>query len=92
MALTFHEPTETIPANRYVYVFKKRPNKLFPIADICKFKSPVIPAELSFDGDIVFAWTFARDFCNESGVLLDSIRRIKTTKSHICNLWQHDDR
>lgn len=85
--MTLHEPNETIPANRYVYLFKKRPTRLFPVISICKFKEPVIPAELSFKDDIVFAWIFARDFCNASGILHESMRRINITKERHCNFW-----
>jgi len=85
--MTLHEPTETIPANRYVYLFTKRVNRLFPVITIQKFNDPVVPAELSFLDDIVFAWTFARDLCNESGILHDSSRRVRTVKERHCKFW-----
>lgn len=90
--MTLHEPTETIPANRYVYVFLKHEKRGFPIVRICKYTDPVKLTEMSFDNDdIAFAWTFARDFCNESGVLRDSIRRIGLFKSLNTALWRKNN-
>lgn len=43
------------------------------------------------DRYIAFAWTFARDFCNESGVLRDSIRRIGLFKSLNTALWRKNN-
>ena len=85
--LSLQDPNKIIPANRYVYLFKKHKNRLFPVVSICKFKEPVTPAELSYDGELVFAWMFARDLCNESGILRDSMRRIRITKERNCNFW-----